>query len=216
MLSGKSNFIVNLLLREDKRLYKDEFLGENVFLFSASSKSDEKMKTLINNLEIPKENVFNKYDEEVLEIIVDTIEENFNEAKEEYKKTKNENDKPKQSLIIFDDMSFGGNFKNSGIMEKIVCNGRHYLLNIIMTAQKYTQVPTCVREQATGVVWFGCSDKQLDLIVEDHNYLIDKKTFKKMFRNETNERHSFLFINYTNPHDKMYQNKNFIPIKMVE
>lgn len=44
--------------------------------------------------------------------------------------------------------------------------------------------------------------------MDDHNFLSDKKLFKKMFRNATNEKHSFLSINYTNE-SSLYQDKNF-------
>ncbi len=48
---------------------------------------------------------------------------------------------------------------------------------------------------------------------EDHNFLVEgKNQFKKMFREVTREPHSFLVVNYSNPPEKLYMNKNFKPI----
>ena len=154
-----------------------------------------------------------KFNEDELEVLYDYIQDNFNEAVEEYKESGNEKDKPKHSLIIFDDMSFDKDLKKSKSIERIFCNGRHIGLNVILTAQKYTQIPTCARENATGVILFASSDKQLDLITEEHNFLDNKKQFKKMVKDHTvKEPHSFIIFNYSNPFDTMYMNKFFQPI----
>ena len=125
-LSGKGNFIGNLLLQDDNRLYRNEFDGSNIYIFSGSL--DNKMKTLIEEKEIPSENVFTTFDEEVLEALYELIKEEFDEAVEN-------KEKPEHKLIIFDDMSFGGNLKatQNGAISKIFCNGRHILLSVIFT-----------------------------------------------------------------------------------
>ena len=45
-LSGKSNFLGNLLLSDDPRLYGDDFEGENIYLFTPSV-TDHKLKVII-------------------------------------------------------------------------------------------------------------------------------------------------------------------------
>lgn len=205
-LSGKGNLIGNLLLQDDNRLYRNEFDGSNIYIFSGSL--DNKMKTLIEEKEIPSDNVFTTFDEEVLEALYELIKEEFDEAVEN-------KEKPEHKLIIFDDMSFGGNLKatQNGAISKIFCNGRHILLSVILTTQKATDLLTVCQENASGLVLFSCSDRQLDYLCDYHNYLGDKKTFKKMFRNVTNEPHSFLVVNYSNPFDKRYLDSNFLPVK---
>jgi len=205
--SGKSSCIVNLLLQDDKRLYKNEFEGDNIFIFSGSLKTDNKIKLLINQFEIPESNLFSEYSEEALEAIYDLTEEEYQEAIEE-------KEKPKNTLVILDDIAFGGDLKrkNAGMINKIFCNGRHINLSIIATAQKYSQLHTTQRENATGVIVWDCSDKQLDLISDDHNILDDKKKFKKNFRMRTKEPFSFFVINYSNPREKRYLSMNFEPI----
>lgn len=206
-LSGKSNLIVNLLLQDDSRLYKNEFKGENIYLFSPSAHTDAKMKMIVEEKEIPPCNVFTSFDDDIIDALYENTKDEFNRAI-------NEKEKPEHTLFIFDDMSYGGNLKSRkhGAIEKIFCNGRHSLISCIVTAQQYVQVPSCVRENVTGAILFKCTDRQLEVITEEHNFLEDRKQFRKMYRNVTTEPHTFLCVNYSNPPEKMYMNKNFQPI----
>jgi len=203
-LSGKTNFVVNLLLQDD--FYRTNFHGGDMFIVSGSINNDSKLKTLIKSKDIPDTNLFTKYDEDELEALYEYIQDEFQNDIEEKQK-------PKNYLLFIDDMSFGGNFtrKSNGILARIFSNGRHINLSIILTAQKYTDIPTSARENSSGAVFFSCSDKQLDLITDDHNYH-NKKVFKKMFRENTNEKHSFMVVNYSNNIDNRYLNKEFLPI----
>jgi hypothetical protein len=205
MLSGKTNFLVNLLLRPEAVFYKDDFKGENIYLISGSTKNDAKLKTLIEQKEI--ENIFTEYDETQVEALYEMIQEEFEEAIEE-------NKVPNSSLIIFDDMSFSGVFKGKdfGIINKIFSNGRHINLSCIVTSQKYTNINTSIRENSTMGIFFNCSDKQLDVITEDVNYVTTKKEFKKKFREVTAEKHSFMVVNFTNDKEYMYMDSKFQPI----
>lgn len=205
--SGKSSCIVNLLAQDDKRLYKNDFDGDNIYIFSGSLKTDNKMKLLVNQFDIPESNLFEEYSEEALEAIYDLTEEEYQEAIDE-------GEKPKNTLLILDDIAFDGSMKkkNAGMLNKVFCNGRHINLSIIATSQRYTQNHTTQRENCSGVILWDCSDKQLDLIAEDHNILEDKKSFKKMFRKRTEEPFSFMVVNYSNPRHQRYLSMNFDPI----
>jgi hypothetical protein len=201
-LSGKSNILVNLLLRDE--FYNKDFDGENIFLVSPSITNDEKLKKIIKVKEIPDENLFLEYDEDVLKQLYQMLQDEYEEAKEA-------GEKPQNKLIIFDDMSYNGALKakQHGIINKIFSNGRHINLSIITTAQKYSDLLTSSRENANGAIFFNCSNKQLKLIEADHNYLGSKKEFMNMFRKVMNETHSFLVVNYTNPKEQRYLDKNF-------
>jgi hypothetical protein len=100
----------------------------------------------------------------------------------------------------------------NGVMAKIACNGRHILLSSLITAQKYTDLPTCLRENLRGGIFFSGTDLQLEKIQEDHNILKDKKQFRTMYREVTKEPHSFLVVNYSNPVESRYMNSDFLPI----
>lgn len=200
-LSGKTNFLGSLLLQEDARMYRKDFKGEDIYLFSPSHDTDHKLKIMIQEKEIPASNIFPSMNENIIEALYENIQEAYLKAIAEGKK-------PVHSLFIFDDMSFGNKTKNSAV-EKLACNGRHLMISTIITAQKYSQISTVMRENATGMVLFNCTDKQMDLISEDNNYLPKKDDFRKLFRKLTRERHSFMAVNYSNSADKMYQNLHF-------
>jgi hypothetical protein len=204
-LSGKTNMLVNLLLNPDKRFYSDDFKGENIILISGSAHNDKKLQTLIDEKEI--EHVFTDFDEEQVEALYDMITEEYEEAVSKGKK-------PEDFLLILDDMSFSGVFKGKdfSIIKKVFSNGRHINLSCIITAQKYTDISTSIRENITMGLFFNCSDKQLDVINEDVNYITTKKEFKKAFRDTTIKKHSFFVVNFTNDHETMYMNSQFQPI----
>jgi len=204
--SGKSSCIVNLLLQEDSRLYKKEFDGDNIYIFSGSLKTDNKIKTIIKQFDIPESNLFTEYSEEALDAIYELTEEDYEEAI-------SNKEKPKNTLIILDDMAFGGDLKkkNSGAINRVFCNGRHINMSIIATAQKYSQLHTTQRENCSGVILWECSQKQLDLIADDHNIFENKKDFIKMFRHLTDKPHSSMIINYSNPKSQRFMDMNFIP-----
>ena len=165
-----------------------------------------KLKIIIRELDIPEENLFKKYDEEVVEVIYDMLMENYNESIEE-------GEKPKHSLMIFDDVSFDGSLKGKekeSQMNRIYMNGRKFLISSLATAQKYSSFGTGLRENASGLLLGKSSNKQLDLIEQDHNYLKNKKDFRDMYLDNTKDKHDFLVINYSKP--ELYFSKDFEPI----
>lgn len=203
---GKSNLLGNLLLRPE--MYRDDFLPENIYIFSGSLKGDVKLHTIIEQLEIPESNLFDSFDEEVGHIIYDDIVEKFNDAVEA-------KEKPEQSLIIFDDLGFT-NLQNkatkNSILDRIFCNGRKYLISTITLNQKLTQLSTTAREQCSGLVLYQCTNKSLDLVEADFNYLDDKKQFRKMIRDNTESKHNYIVVNFSQS-PNIYQNEDFESIK---
>ena len=172
-LSGKSTVILNLLLRDT--FYKDHFKGDNIYIVS-NNKMDMKMQILKEEKEVPSEN-FMEFSESNLEMIYEKIEEDAMEAV-------NDNKKPVNSLIVLDDCAFGGDLKSktNGTLSRIMCNGRHVNLSCIVTSQKYTQLSTTVRSNASGAILFGNSMKEVDSMEADLNYLDNKRDFIKLFK----------------------------------
>ena len=204
-LSGKTTIILNLLLRNS--FYRNLFDGENIFIVS-NNKLDNKLKILMEQKQIPKNN-FIKYDEEELEILYDQLEEEFQDEV-------NEGMKPSARLIIFDDVAYGGDLKSktAGILSKIVMNGRHANISSIFTSQKFSLVSTGIRTNVTGAILFNTSQKELELIADDFNYMESKKDFIKMFRKITDGRNKFLVVNFSNDQKEMYLDSEFKPISM--
>jgi hypothetical protein len=204
--SGKSNLVVNLLCRDE--YYNKDFAGEDIFIISPSIYSDAKLEKLVKIKNIPEENLYESYDESMITSIYDLLEQ-------EYEENVADKIKPTNKLIVFDDMSFSGVFKKkiNGIISKIFSNGRHINLSVITTSQKYSDLSTSARENCSGAIFFQCSNKQLELIEADHNILLDgKKAFMKMFRGVLEEPHSFLVVNYSNPKEERYLDKDFNPV----
>lgn len=207
-LSGKTNLIVNLLAR--KQFYYKDFKGENIFIISPSIKNDQKLKNLIKYLKIPDGNIMMEYDEDMLNDVYDMIDEEYQQAVEDKKK-------PPHFLFYFDDMGFSGKLrdKQNNFVARLFMNGRHLNISSIVACQSYKQIAPQVRENLTGLVVFQLPDKNLEAIIDEHNYLHDKKEFKQMFRQVTSEPHSFFVVNYNNPLKTRYLNSSFEPIETI-
>lgn len=191
---GKTSIVLNMLLRDE--FYKKQFKGENIWIVT-NNKLDNKLKILKKEKDIPDEN-FMVYDEMALEDLYEMIEEEFQEEK-----------KKQQRLILFDDVAYSGDLKSkeSGIVSKIVMNGRHAGLSSIFTSQKYSLLGTNIRSQLTGAMLGNASLKEIELISTDLNFLSNPKEFMRMYKQHTNGR-DFLVLNFTND-DSYYMDKEF-------
>ena len=200
-LSGKSTIILNLLLRDT--FYKDHFKGENIYIVS-NNKMDLKMQILKEEKDVPADN-FMEYSESNLEMIYEKVEQDAMSAVAD-------GDKPVNALVILDDCAFGGDLKAkiNGTLSRIMCNGRHINLSCIVTSQKYTQLSTTIRSNASGAILFGNSMKEVDSMEQDLNYLDNKRDFVKLFRKATEGRNKFLVVNFSN--DNIYLDSEFKPI----
>jgi len=198
--SGKSTVILNLLLKDEG--YNKDFKGENIYVIS-NNKLDNKLKILKEQKDIPDENIM-EYDEEMLESLYELLEEEFIEAV-------SDNKKPPNVLIIFEDVAYSGNLKNkqSGIISKLICNGRHVNISQIYVSQKLSLCSTILRTNANAAILFSTTKKELDCISEDFNYLKTKKAFFNMFYEATKKRNQFLAIDLNNDVNDMYFNSNF-------
>tara|TARA_R110002153_G_C13232279_1_gene489923 strand:- start:46 stop:795 length:750 start_codon:yes stop_codon:yes gene_type:complete len=202
---SKSTTLGNYLLKDEA--YKNDFEPENVFIFSGSATGDKKLTTIIEELEIPTQNVFNYYDDNIVNVIYDMLVERFNENTDDGET----NPKKLNSLIIFDDLAYVGAFKDSGKgdgIRKIFFNGRKFLVSCIIISQKYSSISTAIRENASGLIIGKASGKQLELIEQDHNYLTTgKKSFMTLFRKTTDKPYTKFIINFSKPN--LYYNQDF-------
>ena len=205
-LSGKTTIILNLLLRDV--YYRKYFDGANIFIVS-NNKLDNKLKILMQELDIEPTN-YMSYDEDELEILYEQLEDEFIQEV-------NEGIKPSNRLIIFDDCAYSGKLKDkqAGMISRIAMNGRHLNLSSIFTSQKFSLISTALRTNVTGAILFNTSQREVEAIAEDYNYLPNKKDFIKMFRETTKKKNSFLVVNFSNPPEELYMDSNFQPIKAV-
>ena len=202
---GKSSIALgNLLLRDE--FYRKDFLPENIFIFSGSLSGDIKLRTIIDNLDIPSSNLFDTYDQEAANDIYDMLVENFNEKI-------NDKMKPEHSLIIFDDLGFTNlqkTNKKNNILDKILCNGRKFLISTITLNQKLTQLNTNAREQCSAVMLWKSTKKQVDLAESTFNYLDNRNAFFELVRKNTIGQHDFIVMDFQKP--EIYRDMNFNPI----
>jgi hypothetical protein len=203
--SGKGGIITNICLNENygyKKLFTD------YYIFAPEPYADEKMKVIIEEHEVSESNIFEDIEE--LEDLYDMLVEDF--------KDRLANDeKPRLPLIIIDDLAFSGKLANRfNALAKVYCNSRKFMISVITTAQAYTQVAKNIRLQASAMIIFQTSNKELEILETENNYLRGgKKAFYKMFRDNVKEKHDFLCINYSNNYDELYLNKEFKPLAEV-
>ena len=74
---SKSTTLGNYLLKDEA--YKKDFDPENVFIFSGSVAGDRKLKTIIEELDVPHQNIFGNYDNDMVSVIYDMLVEQYNE-----------------------------------------------------------------------------------------------------------------------------------------
>ena len=209
---GKSSVALgNLLLRPE--FYKNDFLPENIFIFSGSLKGDLKLQTIIEMLDIPESNLFNSFDEEEAHIIYDMLVDNFNEAH-------NNKEKVEHSLFIFDDLGFT-NLQNKNnkysIMDKLMSNGRKYLISIITLNQRITQLSSNAREQASALMLWKSTNRQLELVEQYFNYMTGKNAKRKFFdmiKDHTEDIHDFIVFDLGKK--DIYRDSEFKPIQIAD
>ena len=202
---GKSSIALgNLLLREE--FYRNDFLPENIFIFSGSLSGDIKLRTIIDQLDIPSSNLFNSYDEDTIHDIYDMLVENFNEKV-------NDRLKPDHSIIIFDDLGFSNKQKQNKVnspLDRLMSNGRKYLISTMTLNQKLTQLNTNCREQCSAVLLWKSTKKQVDLAESTFNYLSNRNAFFDVVRKNTMDQHQFLVMDFQKP--EIYRDMEFKPI----
>ena len=91
-------------------------------------------------------------------------------------------------------------------------NGRKQMVSILLTTQFYHHILNSVRQNASFIMLYNTSLRQLDSIMEEHNFLPTKKMFISMFRQEVKKKTDFIVINHDNEPENMYLDKNFEPI----
>jgi len=185
--------------------YGNDFEGDNIYIFTGSP-GDDKMERLIEFKEIPNGNIFKDWNDSEVSMIYDDMVEDWNEAVKEGKR-------PKDTLFIIDDLSFTNKFRSenakNSMMNKLYQNARKFNGSVIVTAQKYSSIATPVRENANCLISFSATNKQMALMEADFNYLPSSKDFEKVFREATNEKHGFLFVNVDAPMNMRYLNNKF-------
>jgi hypothetical protein len=184
--SGKTTQIMKLL--EDKDFIKQ--FKKNIFLFSPTSFSDKSYKDLI-----PEKNIFEDYDEDVINEIME-------ESKGLIKSHKGKKKYP--ILLILDDAITDIN--RNGILNKVFTKGRHYNLSILVSTQQAHLCTPTMRLNCSHKVIFPQKLNDMELKALSELLPIDKKLFLEMVDDiRKSEPYSFLLVDLTAPNaEKMF------------
>ena len=185
------------------QFYKNDFASDDIYIVCPSTLVDHKWSSIIRGKKVPPENIMTKYDEELLTKLYEKLEQQYHEKMDA-------GEKPTHKLIILDDCSFGGSLKEkmNGVISRLACNSRHILVNLIVTAQKYSDLLTTLRENASGMILYGASNKQAELIYSDVGEE-SKKTWMDKFRLATAKPYTFMVVNYSNSPEERFLDSNF-------
>ncbi len=215
---GKSSLLGWLLCNSGEEGYKDDVLPENIYIFSGSYKKnkgsnggDEKLHKVIKYIDIPEENIFENYDNDLILELYNMICENYNERLAN-------NEKVDHSMLIFDDLGFMNKMNKikleNDAINKLMCNSRKFLCSVIILNQRITQCSPTVITQANNIILWKPNNRDLEMFENNFNYLSSKKLFRKMIRKNTEDKHDFLVIDLTKK--DIYRDKNFEPIKFCK
>tara|TARA_R110000824_G_scaffold51503_2_gene143643 strand:+ start:871 stop:1545 length:675 start_codon:yes stop_codon:yes gene_type:complete len=177
------------------------------FLISYTADLDDTLRSSFD-----KENVFNSFDNAIIQHIKDVINEEtkkltfkfhhkYDKETDEYKIIKARiGKKPKLPpyLIVCDDCMGSSILKRNGGMEVLFTKSRHLRLNIIVVGHSYKYIPVMMRVNSDRLIFFSQNNAELKKIEEEHSKEREKKTFETKFRDATDKRFGTFEINYNN------------------
>jgi hypothetical protein len=194
--SGKTSMAISLMTQSNPIIYKKTH-HHNIIVMPTNS-----INSLAKNpfSKLPEENFYDVLDDDT----ITEIYRNVDEFSKEGEKT----------LLFIDDQT--ASLKSSKtIMEtlkKMIYNRRHLKLNIIITAQSYSNIPLDIRKNIQNLVLFKPSKKEFEIVFEE--LLENRKDICLDVMRETyDEKHNFLFVNV--PSQSMFKNWDDIIVTQV-
>ena len=175
--SGKSNFLVNLFLRET--LLKDEFEG-GLYLISPTAKSDLSSEALVDYCDF----VETEMSEELLEGIYSNI---MSVPKEDRL----------LSCVIMDDCMGSNAMKQHTILNKMISSCRHLKTLFVFSTQAVKSINPNLRSCLShSIVFYQPSTKQLNDVIELHSFMGGEDEFYKNYRTATDKKYGFLLNDF--------------------
>jgi len=104
-------------------------------------------------------------------------------------------DEDKDNIIIFDD------FVTEKSQDKIIdmfIRGRHKNASVIYLSQSYFSTPRDIRINCNQFLLFGsANNRDINMVLGDHCSDMDRKQFRRLYDEATNEPFSFFYIDKT-------------------
>ena len=197
--SGKTNVLLSLIQKENN----GSPIGK-IYLY-AKDLSEPKYQFLIEKCE--NAGTKNVNDPSAFIEYSNTMDGVYNDIDDYNPKRK------RKTLIVFDDMiaDIMNNKKFQVIIKELFIRCRKLKMSLVFITQSYFSVPKDVRLNSTHYLIIKIHDRrELQNIAKNHSADIDCKDLSKIYRNFTNEPHSFLTIDTTLPaNNPMRFRKNF-------
>ena len=180
--SGKTTLLQNMLV-----WYYPYF--DQVFIWSPTINLDYKWGQIIDKLEIPPEQLFNKYTENEVSGLMRKIKD-FNNGRESKEKIR--------CLFIFDDIVEQlPKSKKVSALNKLAMNHRHYNISHIIISQSYKKLDPVVRSNTTGMILFNTDNTAERMkIIEELAGNLGRREFERLWYECIKEKFSFMYINY--------------------
>ena len=102
-------------------------------------------------------------------------------------------------------------------MDKLMSNGRKYLISIITLNQRITQLSSNAREQASALMLWKSTNRQLELVEQYFNYMTGKNAKRKFFdmiKDHTEDIHDFIVFDLGKK--DIYRDSEFKPIQIAD
>ena len=175
-----------------------------------------------------KENRFNKYDEDILDNVIDLIADERKQADEKFYFRKDEdgdlieiksrigvkNPNYEEYLLMLDDCieALGGGAKPRALAQ-LCTRHRHHKLNMILTSQYYTSVSPIIRVNMMKFYIFATNKKEIKKLSDEHSIFDKTRQFEEYFREITDKPYQPFIINYFYPNKKIYDDNKIKPDK---
>ncbi len=171
--SGKSTLLLSLL----KNNYNKKF--NNIFFFSPS------VHTINADLLLNKSKIYTN---------LDSLDEILLKTSDAYKDGL-QNGQVESTLIIIDDLI--NQFKrNNKTLLKLIYNRAHYNISLMITSQKFRELPLQYRSNASHIIQFGTKNiSELDSFMNETNIFYNKQDFLKLIKEIFIKKYSFIYVN---------------------
>ena len=176
--SGKTNLMINLLLKPDLLKYSDVYVYSSTLHQPAYQYLKQcyiRLEQLIKNKTNQTVKIGHFYDNDTELIDPTTL------------------DKDKNHIMIFDDVML----EDQTVIKKFFCSGRHNNVNVFYLVQSLHKLAKhCIRQNSNIFILFKQDDKTLKYFHETHiSGDMDFKEFKQFCDSAWDKKHGFVVVN---------------------
>ncbi len=141
----------------------------------------------------PENRIYEGVNEEVLAAIIAQQKEMYHAIMEGAKV-----DILPHIILVFDDVISAGELKKSKVLEKVIYNGRHYFLFVIICSQDVKGVGPALRQNGDLVcLTYQTQERSVESIRDDYAYFFDNRYAFNYLLTKNTQDHQLLLIDQT-------------------